>query len=301
MEDYRTLVDQILDGEEVAPSAWEHLSALADDRLADFRTLWDSMTGPQRLGLLDSLHSEAEQQVHLDFTPIWAIALHDASPRVRAAAIDYSADEEGHWLLDPLLRLAADDPDAHVRGAAVEALARFAYLAEVGDLPARRGQQIEDLLLATLAKPDEPIGVRGHALGSVGYFSTPRVRDAILAGHADRDLRQSAVRAMGRNCDPTWIETLLADSNSGDAAIREEAARALGEIEDTRGISRLLELLEDPTIAVRLAAIWALGQIGGADAQEALTYCLEDAHDPVREAAEAALAEIAEREDPLNF
>jgi HEAT repeat protein len=301
MEDYRTLIDQILDGEDVAPSAWEHLSALADDRYADFRTLWDSMTGPQRLGLLDSLHTEAEQQVHLDFTPIWALALADASPRVRAAAIAYSADEEGHWLLDPLLRLAADDPDAHVRGAAAEALARFAYLAEVGDLPARRGEQIQDVLLATVAKTEEPIGVRGNALASVGYFSTRRVHDAILAGHADRDLRQSAVRAMGRSCDPSWTETLLADSQSGNAAIREEVARAIGEIEDTRGVSRLLELLEDPTIAVRVTAIWALGQIGGEEAQEALAYCLEDPNETVREAAETALAEIAERDDPLNF
>ena len=301
MDDFRTVLDQILEGEDIPSAAWEHLSALADEREASFRGLWDTLTPSQRLGLLDSLHDESEMDAHLDFTPIWRLALDDPTPRVRVAAISYSADEEGQWLLAPLLRLCASDPDTAVRGAAAEALARFAYLAEVGDLPARRGQEIEAQLLATLGRADEPASVRGHALASVGYFSTPRVHDAIVAGHGDPDLRQSAVRAMGRNCDPGWTETLLADSSSKNAALREEAARAIGEIEDERGVSRLLELLEDPTVGVRLAAIWALGEIGGDEAQEALIYCLEDAREPVREAAEAALAEIAARADPLSL
>jgi len=301
MDDFQSALDQILEGEDVPSGAWEHLSALADDRELSFRQLWDTLTPSQRLGLLDSLHDESELDAHLDFTPIWRLALGDQTPRVRIAAIEYSADEEGQWLIDPLLKLCATDPDASVRGAAAEALARFAYLAEVGDLPARRGQEIEEHLLAALGRADESASVRGHALASVGYFSTPRVHEAILAGHSDRDLRQSAVRAMGRNCDPNWTETLLADSTSKNAALREEAARAIGEIEDERGVGRLLELLEDPTVGVRIAAIWALGEIGGDDAQEALVYCLEDTREPVREAAEAALAEIAARADPLSL
>lgn len=301
MDDFRNALDQILEGEDVPSAAWEHLSALADERELSFHGLWETLTPSQRLGLLDSLHDASELDAHLDFTPIWRLALDDPTPRVRVAAVAYSADEEGQWLVDPLLRLCGSDPDASVRGAAAEALGRFAYLAEVGDLAARQGRDIETLLLAMLNSDDEPATVRGHALASVGYFSTPRVHDAILAGHGDADLRQSAVRAMGRNCDPGWTATLLADSTSKSAALREEAARAIGEIEDERGVSRLLELLEDPTIGVRLAAIWALGEIGGDEAQEGLVYCLEDAREPVRDAAEAALAEIAARADPLSL
>jgi len=268
MDDFQSVLDQILEGDEVPSGAWEHLSALADEREISFRQLWDTLTPSQRLGLLDSLHDESELDALLDFTPIWRLALDDPNPRVRVAAIEYSADEEGQWLIDPLLRMCASDADASVRGAAADALARFAYLAEVGDLPARRGQEIEEQLLAALGRADEPASVRGHALASVGYFSTPRVHDAILAGHADSDLRQSAVRAMGRNCDPGWTATLLTDSTSKNAALREEAARAIGEIEDERGVGRLLELLEDPTVGVRLAAIWALGEIGGDDGKK---------------------------------
>src|SRR4051812_36210732 len=139
MDDFQSALDQILEGEDVPSGAWEHLSALADDRELSFRQLWDTLTPSQRLGLLDSLHDESELDAHLDFTPIWRLALGDQTPRVRIAAIEYSADEEGQWLIDPLLKLCATDPDASVRGAAAEALARFAYLAEVGDLPARRG------------------------------------------------------------------------------------------------------------------------------------------------------------------
>ncbi|HEY7063282.1 MAG TPA: HEAT repeat domain-containing protein [Chloroflexota bacterium] len=301
MDDMRTMLDQILDGEEVPSAAWEHLSALADEREASFRALWETLTPSQRLGLLDSLHDETELDAHLDFTPIWQLALGDETPRVRVAAIAYSADEEGQWLVDPLLRVSERDPDASVRGAAAEALGRFAYLAEVGDLPARRANQIEEALLALVRRPDETPAVRGHALASVGYFSSPEVREAILAGHADAGLRQSAARAMGRNCDPTWTDTLLADSASKSAALREEAVRAIGEIEDERGVARLLELLDDPTVGVRLAAIWALGEIGGDEAQEALIYCLEDTREAVRDAAEAALGEIAARADPLGL
>jgi HEAT repeat protein len=301
MDDFRSVLDQILEGEDVPSGAWEHLSALADEREASFHDLWNTLTPSQRLGLLDSLHDESELDAHLDFTPIWRLALDDPTPRVRVAGIAYSADEEGQWLLDPLLRLCADDPDAAVRAAAAEALARYAYLAEVGDLPARRGQEIEHALLATVGRAEEPASVRGNALASVGYFSTPRVHEAIVAGHNDPELRQNAVRAMGRNCDPGWTETLLADSTSKSAGLREEAARAIGEIEDERGVSRLLEMLEDPTVSVRLAAIWALGEIGGDEAQEALIYCLEDTREPVREAAEAALTEIAARADPLSL
>ncbi len=301
MADLRTLVEEILDGETIASEAWGELSALADERAADFRAAWDELSGPARLGLLDSLHTEAELSPHLDFTPIWRLAIDDPAPKVRRAGIEYSADEDGDWLVELLLARCAGDPDPTVRAAAAEALGRFAYLAEVGHLPDRRGQQIEAALLAALGRGGEPVEVRAGALASVGYLSTPPVREAILAGHADSALRPSAVRAMGRNCDPRWTETLLADTRSRQVAVRQEAARAIGEIEDSRGTGRLLDLLEDPALAVRLAAIWALGEIGGEEAQEALMFCLDDTTDAIREAAEAALAEIAERENPLGL
>src|SRR5579885_1571069 len=276
VEAFDRLIERLRDEEDIPRGEWDPLSALADERLVAFRALWDSMGPSWRLGLLDALYDEAEDNAHLDFTPIWQLALADDAAKVRAAGIAYSADEEGDWLIDPLLRLAAIDPDAEVRAAAAEALGRFAYLAEVGDLPEGRAAQIRHALLALVNRPQEPLAVRANALGSVGYFSTPEVAAAIRQAHADVDLRQSAVRAMGRNCDPTWTETLLEDSRSRGGSLR-----------------------EDPTTSVRLAAIWALGEIGGDEAQEALIYCLEDPQDAVREAAEAALIELAGRDTIL--
>jgi HEAT repeat protein len=299
MDKLETVLQQIREGDTVPEGGWDVLSALADERLATFRILWESLDASDRLSLLDTLHTEAEAQAHLDFTPIWDLALRDPAAKVRLAGIDYSADEEGQWLIDPLLRLAAHDPEANVRAAAADALGRFAYLSEVGSLSPRRAADIERALLDSAARTDEAASVRGNALASAGYLSTPAVRDAIRAAHADPPLRRSAVRAMGRNCDPNWTEALLRDTTSRDAGLREESARAIGEIEDDRGVERLVELLEDPAVAVRLAAIWALGEIGGQDAQEALMYCLEDKQETVREAAEAALTELAFRDDPL--
>jgi HEAT repeat protein len=174
-------------------------------------------------------------------------------------------------------------------------------LAETGKFPARQAALLEELLLSVFRRPHEPPAVRGGALASAGYFSTPAVHAAITDGHADVDLRESAVRAMGHNCDPRWTATLLRDTERESASIRAAAARSIGEIEDARGVPRLIELLEDPTVAVRLAAIWALSEIGGEEAQEALIYCLDDPQEPIREAAEAALNEMAERDDILSL
>jgi HEAT repeat protein len=299
MEAFDELLERLRDDEDIPSGEWDPLSALVDERYTAFKALWESLGASRRLALLDSLHDEAEENAHLDFTPIWHLALVDDASKVRLAGIAYSADEEGDWLIDPLLRLAAIDQEASVRAAAADALGRFAYLAEVGDLPEGRAAQIQRALLALVNRPEEPMAVRNAALASVGYFSTAPVTAAIREFHADPDLRQSAIRAMGRQCDPEWTETLLDETSRGTAALREEAARAIGEIEDSRGVSRLLELLEDPAVAVRLAAIWALGEIGGEEAQEALIFCLEDSNDVVREAAEAALTELAGRDSVL--
>jgi HEAT repeat protein len=299
--DFETLLQRFQRGESISAEGWTVLSALTGEREAAFRLLWASLSTEQRLQLLDALHTAAEESAHLDFTAIWQLALEDSAPRVREAGIAYSADEEGLWLIEPLLRLCREDPEASVRAAAAEALGRFAYLAEVGDLPAWHARQIQDTLLATVARPDEALPVRANALASAGYFSTPQVQETIRTSHRDPALRQSAVRAMGHNCDPAWLDTLLAETQSPDAALRAEAARALGELEDARGVSRLTELLEDPTLEVQLAAIWALGAIGGQEAQEALIYCLEDPCEAVREAAEAALGELADWNEPLAF
>jgi HEAT repeat protein len=298
---FRQALRKIEDDEPLDRAEWEALSALVDDRLAQFRALWDRLPVTQRLDLLEAAHAQSEEHAHLDFTPLWYLGLHDSAPRVRALAIACAADEDGQWLIDPLIRLCVGDVDQAVRAAAADALGRFAYLAEVGALPADRGRQIEDALLATYARADEALPVRANALASAGYLSTPRVRETILAALADATLRASAIRAIGRTADPSWLELLLGETASPRAELREEAARALGEIEDERGVSRLLELLDDPVTSVRLAAIWALGAIGGAEAQEGLIYCLEDPLEAVREAAEAALAEIADRNAPLEL
>jgi HEAT repeat protein len=300
-EKFRQALRKIEDEETLDSAEWEALSALVDERLARFQALWERLPVTRRLDLLEAFHAQSEEHAYLDFTPVWNLGLHDDAAHVRALAITCSADEEGQWLIDPLIRLCVGDIDQTVRAAAAEALGRFAYLAEVGALPEARGQQIEDALLATYARADEAPAVRGNALASAGYLSSARVHETIRAALADADLRPSAIRAMGRTADPRWFDLLIHETHSPRAVLRAEAARALGEIEDERGVSRLLELLDDPATNVRLAAIWALGAIGGEEAQEGLIYCLEDPLEAVREAAEAALAEIADRNAPLEL
>ncbi len=264
-----------------------------------FVQVWRNMDERDRLQLVQTLASRSQEDLRADFFEVFSVALEDDSAAVRRAAVGALTEDTNGRLLDRLLALVETDPEASVRAAAADALASFAYRCEVGHLPESRLVQLEGVLLRALHNPHEDLLVRQAALCSVGYLSTERVRQEIARAYGDPDLRASAIRAMGRNCDPVWLPDLARETRSPDATLREEAARALGELEDGRGVQYLQDLVDDPHLSVRLAAIRSLGQIGGEDAREILFYCAEDKDQAVREAAEKALSELEFYEDPL--
>jgi HEAT repeat protein len=217
---------------------------------------------------------------------------------VRGGAAAAIEEDQNAVLLEQLANLLAADPDASVRRNAANALARYAYRAEVGELPKSALHRTRTALLSALRSEAEQPDVRAAALGSAGYFSDDEVRGELRVRSDDEQTRLGALRGMGHSADPRWLDVILAAVTDDEEEAREEAARAAGEIEDERAVGALADLVDDPSTDVRLAALRSLGQIGGEQAREALIYALGDQSPLIRDAAERALEVLDD--DPLT-
>jgi len=275
-------------------------SNLAPDAERALSSMWSALTTEQRSTLCMVLGEAERQDLRLDFNAVYAVALRDPDPDVRASAAGAIVEDPSARLLDPLLAAASADASAEVRAAAAGALAPYALRAEVGDLAPPAAERIQAVLLAALNDQQAAPPIRSNALASLGYLSDAGAQQALEQGYREQPLRVGALRGMGRSADPRWLRPLLESLGSRDAAEREEAARAAGEIEDERAVSSLADAVDDPVTDVRLAAIEALGRIGGEDAREALLYAAQDPNAIVRDAAERALTGLESAEDLLG-
>ncbi len=286
-----------------AASKLINLSMMGAEETPLFLNAWLEMDLRRRQRVIQELIGLAEDNVELNFDAVFFIALADSDAEVRRNAVKGLCEYEGRDLINCLLGLLESDPDASVRAEAALALGRFVLQAEFDTLHAADTERVERALHRSINDTAEVAEVRGRALESIGARSEPWVRDLIQGAFEspDRRLRLSAVHAMGRSCDASWLPALTAELESDDAEMRFEAAGACGSIADEAATPHLLRLLEDDDHEVQEAAIGALGQIGGAQAKEALQDLLSDGAERVREAVLSALAEVDFAEDPLAF
>jgi HEAT repeat protein len=275
------------------------LSGLGPEELATVEAGWARLAPERQRDVVRRLVELAEADVQLDFTAILKGLLDSPDPEVRRHAIAGLWECEEASLVARLIRFLTDEAP-EVRAEAVVALGRFAVLAEDGRLLAEQTNLLATSLLETAADDDQPAEVRCRALEAMAPLSEPEVSQAISAAYhgSHPALSLSALTAMGKSCDPSWIPTLTDELSSADADLRREAALALGEIEEEQSAADLAELIYDEDAAVRLAAIRALGEIGGAEAREALEQCLEDPNETVCQAAEEALGGIDTTGEP---
>jgi HEAT repeat protein len=274
-----------------------------DDRdAASFAEVWPELTDQRRELIVQELQDLAEDNVELDFDRAFVVGLRDANPNVRRLALEGLWEHEGRDLLEPLLHMLRNDEDAAVRAAAATALGRYVLQAEFERLREGDAARVTEALGQTVTDPTEPSEVRGRALESLGARSEDWVRDLIdeAFDSDDRRLRLSAVHAMGRSCDSSWLSAIYNELESEDAEMRFEAAGALGSIADPEALPYILPLLQDEDPEVQEAAIFALGQFGGEEGKDALTELRASADERIHAAIDAALAEIDFAEDPLN-
>jgi HEAT repeat protein len=261
------------------------------------------MAVDRRRRVLSELTELAEDNVELNFDAVFRAALTDGDAEVRRVAVRGLWEYVGRDLIEPLVRLLQEDGEPAVRAESALALGRFVLRAEFEELRPEDAERVEKALRQTIDDRAEVVDVRARAVEALGARSADWVRSIIQGAYdnPERQLRVSAVHAMGRNCDPAWLPVLFRELVSEDPGMRYEAATACGSIGDQASLPHLLPLIEDEDAEVQTAAIEALGAIGGRAAKKALELAIRDPRDHIREAAFVALAEADFDDDPLGF
>ena len=279
------------------------LSSLDSDDMELIQEVWPRFSPERRLDLVSRLVETSEENIDMDFTPIFKLALKDETEFVRCKAVSGLWECEDRPLITTFIKLLEGDPSTEVQTAAAQALGKFAVLAVNGKLFALDSGRIQGALLPLVKSEDIPLILRRRALESVGAFNSDEISQAIdwAYKHDDAEMQQSAIYAMGRNADLQWTEVIRAALDREEPAIRYEAALACGELGEEEMIPDLLPLLKDEDLQVRLSSIYALGSIGGSMAKKALTACLKSEDDVVSQTAEEALESLEPNDDPLNF
>jgi HEAT repeat protein len=270
----------------------ERLSDLTRAGAACLRDRWLDLPSALRRRVVHQMVSEAEEQVERNYDRAMLVAMDDPETDIRLAALEGLWEYDDPSLLASLLERIIEEPDDTLRGTMTEALGRFALLAELGQLDEPLVERLRETLLTLLE--DESTTVRQRAIEGAGYFADDRdVIEAIEDAYASRDTdsRASALRAMGRQADPRWVESIGVEFSSHEPELRYEAARAAGQNGDPRLVPGVIDLTADEDLEVRLAAIAALGQLGGRLAVNALRRLVQSQTPAVADAAEDALNE----------
>lgn len=279
------------------------LSNLTQDELQRFEQAWAAIEPKRRRQIMYRLVELGEDNFELNFDGIFKSCLKDRDTEVRCKAIEGLWESEETALINPLIGLMEHDSAEEVQAAAAIALGKFALLAEHEKLRSCHKSRICQALFGVINDKSRPVEVRRRALEAVSPLSLPQVSQAILEAYhsGNPKFRVSAIYAMGKNCDPSWLSILLGELANPNAEIRYEAVVACGELGEEAAVGAVIRLVDDPDIDVRVAAIHALGKIGGSEAKSCLEECLHNSSELIRQAAEQALQELEAWEDPLSF
>jgi len=279
------------------------LSNLNRAEMKLFEQKWVTIEPKRRRQIVCRLVELVEDNFELNFDSIFVGRLKDQDAEVRSKAIEGLWENEDTSLIHPLIDLLSEDSSEKVQAMAAMALGKFAMLAELRKLRSSHATKVCQALLGIIGDKDKPVEVRRHALEAAAPLSVLQVNQAILESYQSHDskLRASAIYAMGKNCNPSWLPMLLKELINPNVEMRYEAATACGELGEKEAAPYLIELANDDDTEVQLAAIRALGKIGGSEAKECLEECRYSSSEAIQQAAEEALHELESAEDPFSF
>jgi len=298
-----TIADLANSTESLSDSRLTTLSNISSEELKLFERVWDKVSAKLRRETIHHLVEMAEDDIALNFDGIFKYCLEDADTEVRTTAIEGLWENEDTPLIKPLVKLLEQDSSPEVQATAATALGRFALLAEFGKLRSNYKSIVAQSLLTTISDRNKTMEVRCRALEAVATLGQPEVGKAIKEAYESQEpeFKISAINAMGKNCDPSWLPVLLQEIHSPEAEMRCEAAQACGELGEEEAVPHIIGLVDDPDTGVALTAMQALGKIGGEQAKRYLKQCLDDPEDLVKQTARQALDELEAEEDPLSF
>ena len=208
------------------------LSDLSPAELGVFARHWFRLSPERKRAVLTTMVELAEDSLELDFSTIFKLCLKDDDDWVLEKAIDGLWEYEDRSVLPGLLQVLASYRGPDVRAAAASALGKFCVLAQEGYLLSPDAANIHATLMAHLQDPDESLEVRRRSLEAVAPFNTPDIRDLVCWAYRSDDLllKSSAVFAMGRTGDVSWLPILVQELDNGEPALRYETANACGDL-----------------------------------------------------------------------
>jgi len=278
------------------------LSNLNPEETRTLEKAWATIELKRRQQIVYRLVELVENNFELNFDSIFKNCLEDRDAEVRSKAIEGLWESEETCLIDSLVNLLEQDSSEQVQAAAATALGKFAMLAEHKKLRPCHTSKVYQALLTTINDNSKSAEVRRCALEAAAPLSLPQIRKAIVEAYQSHNskLKISAIYAMGKNCDHSWLPILLKELTNADAEIRCEAVRACAELGEEETIPYLVELINDPDIDIQLATIQALGRIGGCEAKKYLEQCQNNLNETIQQAAEQALQGLDEWEAPFS-
>ena len=286
------VIPQLLDaGSELKPSLLGRLSGLAPEEQRELLQVWSDIPTARRLMIIRAVTGMAEDNIEMEFTALLCASLKDDDASVRASAAAGLWETVDRTVIAPLTAMLENDDSHEARAAAASALGHFAEMAEAGKLIERDVAMVRSALLGAVEDEAEEAAVRRRALEAIAPMRHPDVPGWIRWAYQSGEplLRQSAVYAMGRTCDPAWLPAIVAEFGSDVAAMRFEAANAARELADAKTLPYLHELTNDDDPQVALAAVHAVGGIGGTAARKLLKHYVEQGDPTLSEAAQEAL------------
>jgi len=302
---FLTVMDAMLDDRNPFPARFLH--RFSDLEPADLKKLikaWPQVSPDRKHTLLDDLEDLAEADRMTSFDDLARTLLADTDPQVRARAIRLLWECDDAKLVPVYLNFLNNDDNPEVQAAAANALGQFAYLGELGKIPAELHHMIEDQLVAAVTSTKETL-VCQRALESLGYSGRKEVVPLIEAASSKKNpgWMVSALLAMGRSCDKRWKKQVLSQLRNPDEDIRSEAIHTAGELELESARPVLLDILEDEDEPeVRHELIQTLSKIGGEGVRSKLEELQEiEEDDEEADFIEEALEILSLTEDKGSF
>ena len=287
------------------PAFLYFFSDITRAELNEVGKIWPKVWIERRRGLLEDMETLAEKDTLLFFDHMAVMCLTDEDPVARATAIRLLWQSDDENLIPKLIRMLKEDPDVIVRAAAATALGLFVYQGELEEIESSIYDRILENLIQVHTGTDDRL-VRRRALEALGYATHPEVRGFIEQAYEtdNEEWLQSALFAMGRTCNTSWVDWILDMFDHPDSLVRYEAVRAAGELEAKAAREPLFDLLEEGVEDedIYLAAIWSLSKIGGRGVRELIETSLEETDDPEEiHFLEEALENLNFTEQVSNF
>jgi HEAT repeat protein len=219
----------------------------------------------------------------------FAVALDDASDRVRCAAIVALYDRgDADLLAEALPRMATEAGrsrayaeralfELHAPGSTSRLADALVHRHDLLPL-SEEDEALVPVLLSAEERPDavtEVVDVLISALAHDSDIVTDRAEgllvrlgadstDALLQELADGAAPHKAATVLGDIRDPRALESLIAALSHPDSRVRRQSCFALGELRDPLAVEPLLEATRDPEHEVRVVASAALDGMGTA-------------------------------------